>query len=360
MARTYRGLWTQVVSWQNLLTAYQRCRRRKRYRKPATEFDFAWEEQLLGLQRELIEGTYQPGAYHHFQISDPKPRKISAAPFRDRIVHHAVVQVLEPLLERSFIDDTYACRRGRGTHAAIRRAQEFQKRCAWVMQTDIVRFFPSVDHEILMGVLKRRIADPKLMELILLILSSNTSSHEDREAPVWFPGDDLFSALRPKGLPIGNPTSQFFANVLLNPADHYIKEQLRIPGYVRYADDLLLFSNDREHLWAAKQALQQFLNNYRLRLHPRKTHIQPAKKWLTWLGMRIRGRQCRLSQQGIRRFLRRLRRQRAMYEAGVLDAEKIRNSLRAWLGHTELLSTQTLVKALIHQHCVFSRQPADE
>jgi retron-type reverse transcriptase len=345
------------VSWQNLLTAYQRCRRRKRYRKPATEFDFAWEEELLTLQRELIEQTYLPGLYHHFHISDPKPRKISAAPFRDRIVHHALVQVLEPLLERSFVGDTYACRRGRGTHAAILRAQEFQKRFAWVMQTDIVRFFPSVDHEILMGVLQRRIADPEVLELISLILRTNTGDHDESAAPVWFPGDDLFSPLRPKGLPIGNLTSQFFANVLLNPADHYIKERLRIPGYVRYADDLLLFSNDRHSLWEAKHSLQQYLNEYRLRLHPRKTQVQPAKQWLTWLGMRIRGSQCRLSQQGIQRFLRRMRRQRALYEAGALDSETIRKSLQAWLGHTELLSSNTLIKSLIYQHCVFSKHP---
>jgi|LauGreDrversion4_2_1035121.scaffolds.fasta_scaffold39195_3 RNA-directed DNA polymerase len=355
MAKTYRNLWPQVVDWRNLLLAYRRCRRRKRYRQPATEFDFAWEEQLLRLQQELQTGAYFPGAYQYFHISDPKPRLISAAPFRDRIVHHAIVNVLEPLFEPSFIDDSYACRLGRGTHKAIQRAQQFQKRFAWCLKTDIVKFFPSVDHEVMLGVLQRKVADPLLLRLLQQILASCEGVAGDDGGPVWFPGDDLLSVLRPKGLPIGNLTSQFFANVLLNPVDHFIKQTLRIPGYLRYADDLLLFSDDRQQLWEAVEGLTQRLGQYRLRLHPRKTHVQPSRCWLTWLGMRILGSRCRISQQGIHRFIRRMRRQRREYAAGAIDASRVRQSLHAWLGHTSAVTEAQVLKVLMRQHCVFSR-----
>jgi len=343
------------VDWRNLLLAYRRCRRRKRYRQPATEFDFAWEEHLLRLQHELRAGEYCPGKYEQFHISDPKPRLISAAPFRDRVVHHAIVNVLEPLFERSFIADSYACRLGRGTHKAIQRAQQFQKRYGWCLKTDIVKFFPSVDHEVMLGVLRQKVADPQLLSLLQLLLASGEGVAGDDGGPVWFAGDDLLSVLRPRGLPIGNLTSQFFANVLLNPVDHFIKETLRIPGYLRYADDLLLFSDDRRQLWEAVAALKERLGQYRLRLHPRKTHVQPGSAWLTWLGMRIRGSRCRLSQQGIQRFVRRMRRQRREYANGVIDAARVRQSLHAWLGHVDVVTESRVLGILMRQHCVFSK-----
>ncbi len=343
------------MDWRNLLLAYRRCRRRKRYRQPATEFDFAWEENLLSLQRELQTGEYCPGAYEQFHISDPKPRLISAAPFRDRVVHHAIVNVLEPLFERSFVADSYACRLGRGTHKAIQRAQQFQKRYAWCLKTDIVKFFPSVDHEVMLGVLQQKVGDARLLKLLQLLLASGEGVAGDDGGPVWFPGDDLLSVLRPRGLPIGNLTSQFFANVLLNPVDHFIKEVLRIPGYLRYADDLLLFSDDRQQLWWAVESLRERLGQYRLRLHPRKTHVQPTDCWLPWLGMRILGSCCRISQQGIQRFVRRMRRQRREYAAGTIDAARIRQSLHAWLGHVSGVTEARVLQVLMRQHCVFSR-----
>ncbi|MFM7037652.1 MAG: RNA-directed DNA polymerase [Planctomycetaceae bacterium] len=223
------------------------------------------------------------------------------------------------------------------------------------MKTDIVQFFPSVDHEVLMQVISRRIADPAVLRLIRKILDSDAEVTAAQATPVWFPGDDLLSPLRPRGLPIGNLTSQFFANVLLDPIDHFIKETLRIPGYVRYADDLLLFSDSRSQLWDAVAALRQRLADIRLRLHPRKTHVQPTTEWLTWLGMRILGHRCRLSQQGIHRFIRRMRRQRRLFAGGTLDAAAIRKSLHAWLGHVDLVTEQQVIRQLMAQHCVFRR-----
>lgn len=359
MARTYRHLWTQLTAWENLVSAYFKCRRRKRYRQPATEFDFAWEENLLRLQRDLLGETYEHGKYYHFHISDPKPRKISAAPFRDRIVHHALVSILEPIFERQFIFDSYACRVGKGTHRAIRRAQHFQRRFEWCLKTDIVRFFPNVDHEILLGILSKRITDERVMQLIRLILRSGEGVLAEEATQCWFPGDDLLAVLRPKGLPIGNLTSQFFANVFLDPIDHFIKEHLRLPGYVRYADDLLLFGDSRRMMWDAAGFLSDELCAKRLRLHPNKTHLSPTSLPVTFLGLRVSQNQLRLSQQSIQRFSRRVRRQKHAFAQHELEFSDISSSLQAWLAHCSHTNSRGLQKSLARHLCFRRVKPGN-
>lgn len=354
MARSYRNLWPRLVSWGNLLASYRKCRRRKRYRSPATAFDYRWEENLLVLQQELCSGAYQHGPYQHFHISDPKPRLISAAPFRDRVVHHAVVGVLEPLFERRFIHDSYACRVGKGTHRAIQRAQYYMRRHQWCLQTDLVKFFPSIDHEILMDLLHRRIGDVAVLNLLQHIIQTGAGL-PGNDGGV-FPGDDLFSRLRPRGLPIGNLTSQFLANVFLDPLDHFIKEDLRIPGYLRYADDLLLFGDSRQALWDAVERIRRRLADQRLQLHPQETQLTPTTDALTCLGFRVTQRGIRLSQQGIRRFLKRIRRQRDEFSKGDLDCSQIATSLAAWRAHLQHANNQALERQLIRQHLRFRRR----
>jgi len=353
MAKTYRNLWPKVISWDNLLRAYRKCRRRKRYRQPATSFEFAWESNLLHLQRDLIDQSYQLGDYYHFHISDPKPRKISAAPFRDRVVHHAVVSVLEPIFEPRFIFDSYACRAGKGTHRAIRRAQYFQRRYAYCLKTDIVKFFPSVDHEILLKILRKRIADEKLMRLIEAIIYSGIDIHREDTPRHFFRGDDLFSLLRPKGLPIGNLTSQFFANVYLDPIDHFIKEQLQLKGYVRYADDLLLFANCKKLLWNTLDALENRLAAIRLKLHPDKTNIYCCDRFMPFLGVRCGRNSLRISQQGIHRFIRRTTKAKYLFRLNALDLTRVRTSLISWNAHWQFVNSDTIRDRLVKQHCRF-------
>jgi len=335
MARTHHNLWPQLASWENLLLAYRRCRRRKRNKPAATAFDFAWESNLLAIQRELVSGTYRPGGYHHFFITDPKPRKISAAPFRDRVVHHALVQLLEPIFERQFIFDSYACRRGKGTHRAILRARTYLRRHPFFLKTDIVKFFPNVDHAVMRSVLAKRIADPKVMHLIDLILASGEGVLADQATPSYFPGDDLFAALRPTGLPIGNLTSQFFANVLLDRIDHAVKEAWQVPGYVRYADDLVLFGPDKRQLWVWQASLENELAKLRLRLHPDKTSVNPTRQGVGFLGWKLSADSMRLSQSAIRRFTRRMRTLRFERRQGLRSVSHISRSLRAWLAHAQ-------------------------
>ena len=355
IAKTYGNLWPQVVAWDNLLDAYRRCRRRKRYTPEAVRFDFDWETHLLRLHTELIDGCYAPGEYHNFFVHEPKRRKISAAPFRDRIVHHAVVGVLEPIYERRFLFDSYACRKGKGTHRAVDRAQQYLRRYRFFLKTDIVWFFPNVDHEILFALLSRTIRDDRLLQLIRQILASGEGVLSEEATRSVFPGDDLFSMLRPTGLPIGNLTSQFFANVLLDPVDHFIKEKLRIPGYVRYADDLVLFSDEKSQLWEARNQLVDRLANIRLRLHKKKTILRPGTSSLKFLGLVLRRAERRLQQSGIRRFNLRVRRLRHDFAAGRIDCETVRQSLQAWLAHAQGANTAGIRREL-WQRVVFSRE----
>lgn len=360
MATTFRNLWPAFTNWDNLLEAYRRCRRRKRYKTVALRFDFRWESNLRQLQDELKSGKWQPGSYYNFRITDPKPRLISAAPFRDRIVHHAVVNILEPLFERRFIYDSYACRRKKGTHRAIQRSQYYLRRHSWYLKTDVVKFFPNIDHEILFSEIRRIICDERLLLLIQQILASGEGLLTSEAGPQWFPGDDLLSALRPCGLPIGNLTSQFFANVLLNPVDHFIKETIRIPGYVRYADDLLLFGDSKESLWETRDKLSDRLAMYRLKLHPHKTIVSRSDRGVNFLGFRVFPHQRRLNQTSIRRFSSRRRQWQWAASQGILHWPGVRVSLKAWLAHIDHANCTGIRAALIRRLKLRHRVEGDE
>jgi RNA-directed DNA polymerase len=349
MPRSHRDLWSRVVSWENLVAAYRRCRRRKRHRFAAVAFDFDWESQLLALARELRDGSYRPGPYRHFRITDPKPRTISAAPFRDRVVHHALVQVLEPIFDRGFIYDSHACRRGKGTHRAIARARGYLCRHTHLLKTDIVKFFPNVDHAVLRAVIARRIADPSVLALIDVILASGAGVLVKEATASFFPGDDLFALSRPRGLPIGNLTSQFFANVLLDRIDHFVKETLRAPGYVRYSDDLLLFADDKAILGDWRAALAEALAGLRLRLHPHKTQILPVTAGMTFLGWRLTPGSMRLSQRSIRRFSRRLKELGWRRRRGDIDTARVGASVRAWLAHAAQGNARGITRRLLRR-----------
>jgi RNA-directed DNA polymerase len=233
------NLYTQLCTWDNLYLAYRNAAKGKRGKPPAARFEYRLEDHLIQLQRELQSKSYRPGAYHSFIIHEPKRRLISAAPFRDRVVHHALCNVIEPRFERSFIRDSYANRVGKGTHRALDRAQAFARRFRYVLQCDMVQFFPSIDHAILRRILARKISDEAVLWLVDRILASGEGVLSAAYEMVYFPGDDLWAAARPRGLPIGNLTSQFWANCYLNPFDHFVKRELRSQGYVRYVDDFL-------------------------------------------------------------------------------------------------------------------------
>ena len=344
--KTHKHLYPQITSFDNLYLAFRAARKGKRAREDIAEFEFNLEENLLDLQTELLGETYRPGPYKNFRINDPKPRLISAAPFRDRVVHHALCRVIEPLFDRRFIPDTFACRKGKGTHAAINRAQEFSKKYRYVLKCDIEHFFPRMDHQVLYQQLTRWIADKPTQRLCKLILDGGAGIHQDVE-PAYFNGDDLFSALRPHGLPIGNLTSQFWANVYLNPLDHFIKRDLKCPAYVRYVDDFLLFSNNKYDLHQWRLAVIEFLSDQRLTLHENEAQIFPTETGIPFLGWRVYPDRLRLKRRNGVAFQRRFASLRYNLQLGRISRNKFAASIQGWIAHVQFGQTWGLRRALI-------------
>lgn len=282
--KRHRHLYEEICSFKNLLIAAKKARRGKRHRPDVAAFHHKLETELLRLQRELITHTYQPGSYREFVIHDPKRRVISAAPYRDRIVHHALCNVLEPIFERVFVADSYAHRKGKGTHAAVERLTTFMRQYDYALKCDIAKYFPCIDHAILKELIRRKIACKDTLWLIDTIIDAG-NQHEP--IALYYPGDSLFTPyLRGMGLPLGNQTSQFFANVYLNALDHFVKEALGRRAYIRYVDDFVILSDDKGDLWQVLQAIRHFLvMTLRLMLHPVKQWVLPVTSGMDFFGL---------------------------------------------------------------------------
>jgi len=341
------NLFAQVTSWENLTEAARAAARGKRMRPDVARFLHELEPNLCRLQRELEEGTYRPGAYRTFWIRDPKPRQISAAAFRDRVVHHALTRVLEPLFEPRFTDYSFASRQGFGQHKALNLAREACGRYRYVLKCDIRKYFPSIDHAILKGLLERAVKCRKTLELAGRIIDG---SNEQELVTDYFPGDSLFTPFeRRRGLPIGNQTSQFFANVYLNPLDHFAMRELQPALYLRYVDDFVLFGDDKRELGRMAERIREFLQGLRLSPHQRKFRVYCCREGVTLLGWRLLPGRARLARANVVRMRRRLKKMAALYHAGRLQFEEVQSRVRAWIGHAAFGDTLRLRQNLFAQ-----------
>jgi RNA-directed DNA polymerase len=340
-------MFAQIASWDNLLLAYQRAAKGKRGQPNVAAFEHRLEDQLHGLRAELLGGDYRPGPYTSFYIREPKRRLISAAPFRDRVVHHALCNVIEPIFERSFIADSYANRIGKGTHRALDRCQQFARRYPFVLQCDIRQFFASIDHAILHAGLARKIDCPDTLRLAGLILSSGIGVLDEMYDMVYFPGDDLLAAVRPRGLPIGNLTSQFWANVYLNSFDHYVKRELRCPAYVRYVDDFMLFADDKRALWRWRNGIMDRLAHLRLVIHP-GAHPRPVTEGVPFLGFVVYRDRRKLKRRTGIAYRRRLTRLLTSYQWRMITLTQLDASVRGWINHARYGNTIGLRAALLN------------
>jgi retron-type reverse transcriptase len=323
--------------WSNLLLACRRAQCGKRFKDNVAAFNFGRERELLGLQQELREQTYQPGPYFEFYIREPKKRLISAAPYRDRVVHHALCNVIEPIFDATFIHNSFACRVGKGQHQAADRFTYFARRYPWVLKCDIQKYFPSMDHDILFEWISRKIGDGKTLWLIRRILDA---SNPQEPFHPYFPGDDLFTPFeRRRGLPIGNLTSQMFANVYLNGFDHFVTQELGLTAYLRYCDDFAAFAKEKAALHEAKVAMQGYLNGLRLKLHRDKCHVSPVEKGVDFVGYRIFPSHRLLRPQSARRGRRRLRWRARQYRDGEISLAQVKQCVMSWLGHASHADT---------------------
>ena len=338
-------LFDAIAAFPALLAATRRAAAGRRTVPGVAAFLARQETEALRLVRELRSGSYRPGRYRTIEIFDPKHRIVSAAPFRDRVVHHALCAVCEPIFERGFIFDSYANRKGKGTHRAVARYEHFRNRFRHVLRCDIYRYFPAIDHGILKRDLRRRIGCSETLQLTDRIIDA---SNPQEPVEIHFPGDDVFTPFaRRRGLPIGNLTSQFFSNVYLDGLDHYCKEVLRAKGYLRYVDDFALFHDDSEVLESWRKAIARFLEGRRLRLHPRKTGIFATREQTVFLGFVLlpNGRR-RLPENNVRRFRNRLRGLRDRCRAGCLRCDECERHVLAWIAHAENADTWRLRQAI--------------
>jgi len=338
-------MFEKLTSWNNLLLAWQKASKGKRGHGNVAAFEHHMEDHLLDLQAELQTRTYQPGAYASFYIHEPKRRLISAAPFRDRVVHHALCNLIEPIFERSFIFDSYANRIGKGTHRALNRAQEFSRRYPYVLQCDIRQFFPSIDHELLRATLGQKISDPAVLWLCDQILASGSGVLAEEYEMNWFDGDTLFSAARPRGLPIGNLTSQFWANVFLNPFDHFVKRKLGCAAYLRFVDDTLLFARDKQTLWDWLREIKLRMGHMRLTIHPNAAP-HPVSEGFTFLGFQVFPQQRRLKRSKGIYYQRKLCALLNDYAEQRISLDQLSASVQGWTNHVRFGNTIGLRKSI--------------
>ena len=329
--KRYGNLWPQIVEFRNLLLAAQLAQRGKRFKGNVLAFNHNREQELFRLQRELQNHTYRPGGYQTFMICDPKPRMISAAPYRDRVVHHALCNTIVPILDRTLIHDTYANRWGYGTHRALQRFTQFTRSHQYVLLCDVRQYFPSIDHAILKDQISRKI---KCRDTLWLIDQITDGSNVQPGGLNYFPGDTLLTPLeRRKGLPIGNLTSQFFANFYLAGFDHFIKEQLRIGAYLRYVDDFALFSDDYDVLAAARPRLEQFLADLRLTIHPIKSQLFQTKVGANFVGFRVLPDRIRVRRDNLKRARKRMKQLQLEYAQGEIELHPLIQRLQSWEAH---------------------------
>lgn len=300
--KRYGNLYEEIVSFENLLLASKKAFRGKRDRPKVAEFYFELEKELIHLREELLNKTYEPRLLRTFLIYEPKEREIGASDFRDRVVHHAVCNVIEPIFERSFIYHSYACREGKGTHRAIKDAQCFSRKYRYFLKCDIRKYFASIDHKILKLILAKKFKDPDLLRLLYIIISSSGPDSNE------------------KGLPIGSLTSQHFANLYLDVFDHYIKDSLRIKAYLRYMDDFILFSDEKPELHFLYVKMKNFLGSeLQLQLKENATVLAPVTDGVPFLGFRIFPNMIRLKRENKKRALKKIKLVNKAFCSGKLD-----------------------------------------
>ncbi len=344
MPRVRDGLFDGVASFEALGAAALRAVAGKRRTPVPAAFLANLETEVLRLERELRAGSWRPGRYVEIEVTEPKRRLVSAAPFRDRVVHHAVHAVVAPLFERGFIDHSYANRTGKGTHRAVRQYERFRDRHRHVLRCDVYRYFPAIDHAILKADLRRRIACRRTLGVLDRIIDG---SNPQEPVHQYFPGDDLFTPYeRRRGLPIGNLTSQLFANVYLDRFDHFVTEVLRAP-YLRYVDDFALFADDVAELEVWRRRAAAYLAVRRLSLHPAKTHVARTSEPAEFLGyVLLPGGRRRLPETNVRRFRNRLRGLRDRWRAGSVRRVEVEQRVNAWMAHAAHADTWRLRRSI--------------
>ena len=325
-------LYAKLCSYNNLELAFKKARKHKTLKPYVIEFEKNLDENITKIRNELIFHTYRPKKLEIFILRDPKTRKISKSDFRDRVVHHALCNIIEPIFEKGFIYDSYANRKGKGTLKAIERFDYFKRKVSvnstkkcFVLKADIKHYFENVGHEILVSIIKIKINDERVIWLIRNILSNYNSSNNG------------------KGMPLGNLTSQFFANVYLNELDRFVKHELKADCYIRYVDDFVIFSRNKKMLEFYKHKIDDFLmQKLSIELHPDKSRILLLKRGVAFLGLRVFSHHKILIRKNIRKFQHKLALLCTQFDEKNIDYDKIYDFLEGWVAYSKQANTYNL------------------
>lgn len=275
-------------------------------------------------------------------------------------MHHALCNLIEPVFDARFIPHSYANRVNKGTHAAVDTLQACAREYRYVLRMDIVKHFPSLDHAVLRTEIARVVRDDGLLWLVDGILASGKDVLKDEYTMVYFPGDDLFAANRPRGLPIGNLTSQFWSNVYLNPFDWFVQRELRCDAYLRYVDDFALFSDSKRQLHDWKAAIIERLARLRLTAHEREAQVTQTKDGIPRLGFVVYPTHRKLKKRNAVNFTRRLERNIDAYESGAITFAELDASVQGWVNHVRYADTWGLRGHIFDSHPIKVRPAPSE
>jgi len=339
--KTYNNLYGEIISLKNLVSAYKKAKKHKTKKIYVLEFEKNLGKNLRKLHYELQTQIYSPKPLQNFILRDPKTRKISKSDFRDRIVHHALVRIIEPIFDKGFIYDSCANRIGKGNLFAIGRFDKFKRKVtnnltsgAYCLKADIKHYFEEVNHDILFGVLSRKIKDEKVLLLIKKIIRKGRCENNS------------------KGMPLGNLTSQFFANVYLDKLDKFVKHKLKAKYYVRYVDDFVILHESKEKLDLWKIQIKKFLQQkLKLELHGDKSKIINLSKGIDFVGFRNFYYHKLLRKRNIKSLLDKIN----LFNKGIINDEKFSEILQGWNAYAKWANTYNLRKKLIKEINLYSK-----
>ena len=324
----------QITNFHSLRASYLKACKGKSFDTEVLQFEQKLEYNLYQLHKELHYGTYNTGNYNKFLVWEPKCRIVAALPFRDRIVHHSLVARIEPIWEKQFIHHSYACRKGKGIHAGVDTVQDWLRKFPkpYVLKSDISKYFHSIDHSILLRLLSNHISDHRVLSLCEHILSS------------WTPG-----------LPLGNLTSQLWANIYLHELDFHVKQYIGAKYYMRYMDDFVIVHDNKKELHDIRKFLGLWLeSNLKIKLH-RKTQVFPVDyRCLDFLGYRIWPEYRKLRKNSVNNMRKKLKHLVHQYQEGSIDIYKVRNVIQSWIGHAKHADSYLIRKKLLGS-ALFSR-----
>ncbi|OGY24553.1 MAG: hypothetical protein A2Y57_03315 [Candidatus Woykebacteria bacterium RBG_13_40_7b] len=344
--KTFSHLYNKIISLENLFQAWSEFKKGKRNKLDVGCFERHLEDNIFELYQDLVSKTYKHSSYTGFYIHDPKVRHIHKAVVRDRIVHHALFKILNPIFEPTFVSDSFSCREGYGTHKAFEKlvrysrkvSRNYTKTC-WALKCDIRKFFDSVDHGVLLGIIEEKVKDHNLIWLIREIISSYQSNCQYTSILVI--GSDRV------GIPIGNLTSQLFANVYLKELDQFVKHELKVKYHLRYADDFILLHQDKNTLFQSIDKLKFFLvNRLKLSLHPSKISLRKLAWGIDFVGYVALPYHQVLRTKLKQRVFRKIAEKINSYKCGQIDLISCDQSIQSYFGVLKHADTYKLEQTL--------------